>query len=359
MARFYPLVLVLSILLSALAGCTLPPPPVAGGANNAATDAGSQSSPADTPAPIPLKVSAAPFLSNSAFYIALEEGFFAEQGLAIELVQMARASEALPALAQGELDVTNTNITSAFLNIMARESGIRIVASTAQETAGMDCVYNGLLIRKGALNVSPENLSRDDLKDLRFGVILTFPGGYFLDTLLKRYDLSVDDVAIVDLPGSAATLAALQEGAVDVVHFAEPWVTRTLAADLADVWLSQTSVMPEAQSSVIAFGPSLLEGDSDAGVRFMVAYLKGVRQFGEGKTERNLEILSKYLELDRELLMSACLPQIPGDGVILTQSIEDFAAWAADRDFIDQAITGDKFWEPRFVQQANEILSRP
>ena len=94
-------------------------------------------------------------------------------------------------------------------------------------------------------------------------------------------------------------------------------------------------------------------------MRFMVAYLKGVRQYQAGKTERNLEILGTYLELDQELLTAACFPRIPADGVIFTQSIEDFAAWAAARDYIDRPLTGDVFWEPRFVQHAAEVLAQP
>lgn len=130
------------------------------------------------------------------------------------------------------------------------------------------------------------------------------------------------------------------------MHFAEPWLTRVQATGAADVWLSQTVAMTEAQSSVLAFGPSLLIDNPEAGMRFMVAYLKGVRQYQAGKTERNLEILGTYLELDQELLTAACFPRIPADGVIFTQSIEDFAAWAAARDYIDRPLTGDVFWEP-------------
>ena len=50
------------------------------------------------------------------------------------------------------------------------------------------------------------------------------------------------------------------------------------------------------------YGPAFLDKDPELGRRFMVAYLQGVKQYNEGKTERNLEILQNYTRLDRDLL---------------------------------------------------------
>jgi len=62
-------------LLVLLASCSVPLPPVAAPAAPTASP--------EPVAPTPLKVSVAPFLSYAPFYIALEEGYFTEQGLAI------------------------------------------------------------------------------------------------------------------------------------------------------------------------------------------------------------------------------------------------------------------------------------
>jgi len=56
------------------------------------------------PAPVTLKVVILPYLSEAPLFIA-EEGYFAEQALDIEFVELKRSAEAVPALAQGDLDV--------------------------------------------------------------------------------------------------------------------------------------------------------------------------------------------------------------------------------------------------------------
>ena len=159
-----------------------------------------------------------------------------------------------------------------------------------------------------------------------------------------------------DLLPRPALAALCRQGAVDMAWQTEPWITRAQDAGAADLWLALADVLPQVQNSVIAFGPSVLRDNPAAGERFVTAYLKGARQYAEGKTERNLQILEKYMELDRALLEKMCFPYVPADGAILTQSIAEFSQWAAARDYIDRPLTPEMFWESRFVEHANAAL---
>ena len=102
-----------------------------------------------------------------------------------------------------------------------------------------------------------------------------------------------------------------------------------------------------------------MEENPDAGRRFMVAYLKAVWQYNQGKTERNLEILAEYTGLDRELLNQACWPTARNDGQINVESILDFQAWAVEKGYLDSLVTEEQFWDPGFVEYANEVLDTP
>ena len=87
--------------------------------------------------------------------------------------------------------------------------------------------------------------------------------------------------------------------------------------------------------------------------------LKAVRQFNEGKTERNLELLAEFTGLDRELLEQACWPSLRDDGQINVQSILDFQAWAVEKGYLDSPVTEEQFWDPSFVEYASEVLGTP
>lgn len=350
--------LILAAALFALAGCAARNQPTTEGSGVVPPASSSPSPTVGDGTPIPLKVSVAPYLSYAPFYIAAKEGYFTEQGLDVELVRLARSSDAVPALAQGQLDVASFPVSTALLNAMVRDSGIKIVASKDQ-SLDEGCVFSGFVARTGSAILGADEVTRDMLEKMNYDVIPTSMSGYILDTLLQRYGLSVDEINVVDMPNAAATLDAMLQGTVDVATMTEPWITQARAAGAGDVWLGRGEISPRNQLAVVAYGPTILKSNPNAGERFMVAYLKGVRDFAEGMTEPTLALLEKELELDRTLLTELCLPHIPLDGAINDQSIVAFGDWAAARDLIDAPVSAEVFWEPRFVEYARQKLGDP
>ena len=73
------------------------------------------------PEAVTLRVVTLPRISYGPFYIAQDEGSFAEEALGIESVEMKRSSEAIPALVQGELDLVGGALSAGLLNTSARE----------------------------------------------------------------------------------------------------------------------------------------------------------------------------------------------------------------------------------------------
>ena len=54
----------------------------------------------------------------------------------------------------------------------------------------------------------------------------------------------------------------------------------------------------------------------------MIAYLKGVRQYNQGKTDRNVEILAKYTEMKPEEVKQSCWIPMRSDGMIDPSRVE-------------------------------------
>jgi ABC-type nitrate/sulfonate/bicarbonate transport system substrate-binding protein len=53
---------------------------------------------------VTLRIAIMPYLSNTVFIIAQEEGFFAEQGLNIEFVQFTNTADVVPMILADEID---------------------------------------------------------------------------------------------------------------------------------------------------------------------------------------------------------------------------------------------------------------
>lgn len=302
---------------------------------------------------ITLKVVQTPVLTYGPYFIAQEEGFFREQGLNIELVQFQRSQDAIPALVQGQLDVLGGSLSFGLLNAITRGANIRIVAEKGTySTSG--CTGNGLVARRDLVEKG-ELKEAAHLKGKRIAVNPASSTGYLLDTLLQTVGLSLADVQTVEVADTVLP-EALARGQLDLAFANEPFMTRLLQSGDAVLWQSSDAISPGLSYAFVSYGPNLLEKNPEVGQRFMNAYLKGVRQFMQGKTERNLEIMAKRTELERDLLMRVCWPTFITDGAMNLSRLTDFQTWANQRGYLDQVVPQDRLWDGRFIEAARRQL---
>jgi len=304
--------------------------------------------------PLKLKVVYMPYIAFAPFLIAEEEGFFAAEGLQIEFVKMADAVEALPALIKGDVDVLGDAIYPAYLNAIARGARIKFVADRGHlPPAG--CTYAAILARRTLVEEGKLS-SISQLKGRRVAMkqVSSVPA-YFLEKVLIQSGLTIADVELVSLPTSLRS-EVFAKGTIDITFGFEPWVTQILSGGHATVWISIQQLIPNFQMGLLLYGPTLLEKYPEAGKRFMAAYLKAVRQYNRGKTERNIEILAKHTGLDRELLKKCCWPAFRNNGQMNIESIVDYQSWALKKGFLEKEVPPKQFWDSMFVDYANKVL---
>src|SRR5207244_12027578 len=75
-------------------------------------------------------------ISNAAVYIAVEKGFFKEQGVVTEISNFASAAKQVPALVAGELEVSVGSASAGLFNAVAQQAPFRIVADKGQAREG-------------------------------------------------------------------------------------------------------------------------------------------------------------------------------------------------------------------------------
>jgi NitT/TauT family transport system substrate-binding protein len=303
---------------------------------------------------VKLKVVSLPYVSFAPLYIAQEEGYFTEQDLHIEFVKMAVAADSLPSLIKGDLDVIAETLFPGFLNAIVREAKIKFVADKGYHSSE-GCTYSAIMARRTLVEEGKLN-SISQLKGCRISMIQDSAlSAYYLEGALNQANLSFNDVEMVFLP-MPSRLEAFERGAIDITTATEPWVTRMLQTGHVVIWKPIQKLFPNFQHAVLLYGPTLIEKNPDAGKKFMVAYLRAVRQYNQGKTKRNLEILAKYIEMDRRLLGEVCWPTIRSSGQIHIRSVMDYQTWAMKKGYLDKQVPPNQFWDPSFIEYANKIL---
>jgi len=309
--------------------------------------------PAEDDAPPPpdhVRAVVIPILLTAPIHIAQQEGYFADENLEVEFVRLTRNIDAIPALAQGQVDVGAGQLTIAVLNAIAGGARIRAVAGTGHLAAD-GCTFHGIVVQRdlmeGSGSAGPE-LFRGRSVELD----IALPHAYWFEKVLQPAGLTLEDLEIVNVP-TAATVDAFKTGAFDVTAVTEPRITQILESGQAVLWNGTQDVVPDYQQNLIFFGSNLLDERPEVGERFIKALLRGIEQYNLGKTERNLEILEGAMRWSKDELTTMCWVSMHSDGRMHPEGFAGYQEWAMQRGLVDRVLSTDEIIDARFLDSAN------
>jgi len=307
---------------------------------------------AGAPGTVTLKVAFTPLSSWGPLFIADTEGFFSREGIKVEWVTFAGAADTVAILAQGGLDVAAGAASAGFFNAVAGGVRVRIVADKGHVEPGFREI--ALVVRKGLKGDAAPTLM--DLKGRKVAVnTIGSVVHYLLARSLARVGLGLKDVEIVRMP-FPSMVAALQQGGIDGAVLAEPFVTQVVEMGVGTILLTAGSVAPDEPIAFIFYGPHLLERAPDLGRRFMVAYLRGTRQYAEGPTERNIRIIANYTKIEIDVVRKAGWFPISADGRVNIDKIRRFQDWLYDQELIGVRLPLTSLVDLSFIEYANQAL---
>jgi len=262
-----------------------------------------------------------------------EKGWYAEQGLEVAFTPFDSAAKMVAPLAAGQLDAGSGAISAGLFNAVGRGLDVRIVADKGRN--GAQFPWEALLIRKDLLDGGAVS-SLADLKGRRIAVAA--PGIStlsFLNQLAGHAGIPVESIGIEYL-GFAQLAAALQNHAIDGAVGIEPYTTGIVRGGFAERFGNPHDFAPNAEGSVLLYGPSLLTTRRDVGRRFMKVYVRAAAYYmsaieaGRLAGPRGEEIIAAMAEFmhAEPALVREMYPFAIGDGAHL-----DLASLGKDFDF--------------------------
>lgn len=261
--------------------------------------------------------------SSAPLFIAMDKGFFAEEGIEIEPQWFDSAHPIAVSTASSKVDVGATGITASLYNMAANGQKLGIVADKGREQKGYSS--SALLVTTDNYNAGVKSLK--DLKGKRIGI--TQKGStfhYMLGRMLETQGMSLNDVEIVPLSKLSAVMAALESKQIDGCILNEPNITKVQKAGYGKLVVQVGDVIPY-QTSAIFYSPDFMK-NKDAAVRFMRAYNKACNYYYEAAVEKKdakkleevVNIVAKYVKAPAEDI-KAGLPYIDKDGKLLVSDI--------------------------------------
>lgn len=298
--------------------------------------------------------------AEAGIYLALERGFFREQGIAVELVPLSSGVEAIQHLAAGQLAVATGGMSAAFFNALARGIPIRTVVTADTQRPAASTAF--LTVRSDLLDAG-EIAEYADLRGRAVAVPARGTSGQFgAAQALKLGGLGAADVEWVEVP-VADMGAAFAGHTIDVAVQVEPFATLAAERGLARKWRGFGDILPGLESSAVFYGPALTEAQPELGERWMVAYLQGVRAYGAalrgGERDEMTAILARYTALRAPGLYDRmALPYLDPNGIIDAATVVELLGWYIAQGLVSAAVIPEQAIDARFVELALQRLGR-
>ncbi|MQA87134.1 MAG: ABC transporter substrate-binding protein [Streptosporangiales bacterium] len=222
--------------------------------------------------------------SDAALFVAMEKGYFEEQGIKVELQPFDSGARMVAPLGAGQLDVASGGISAGLFNAVADGVKLRIVADKAREVPPG---FVSLVVRKELVDSGKYR----DFSDLR-GLTVAIPAQGVapepqLQGLLRAGGLTMADVRTEEI-GFANQIAALANGSIDAAISIEPSTTSAVESGAAVRVARTCDLLSGYQTSGILYSDTFAE-DKDLATKYMTAYLKGVRYYNDALSDGKLE----------------------------------------------------------------------
>ena len=246
-------------------------------------------------------------ITQIAFFVARERGFFKEEGLDVELVQMTGTVANL-ALMTGE--VPFTSVPTAAMTANLRGANLRVLFTTFERPLFW-------------LFSRPQIRDVKDLKSRKVGVGGLNQASYtLLRELLSTYGLEPGkDYTVIQAGDSAPRFMALTSGFVDATLMPLPWNFSAQEAGMRElVALAKSEVTAPTGSIVVR--EDLLRNDPKLVEHFTRATLKGLRYSIEHRAGA-IAALTRSLKIKDDLAAKgydAAAPALTADGTMSESS---------------------------------------
>lgn len=238
----------------------------------------------------PFNMSTQSWIGYAPWYIAQEQGYFADRGLDVTITTIDDVSAYLAAMSSGQVDGANIS-TSVWLTQLSNGVAWDLVM-LEDRAEGADAILGGPGI---------DSLSDLTGESVAYGTFTT--SQLLINAAFAKDGLDISSVEHVDLPPDQAG-AALIAGQVAAAVTYEPYISSALAQSDDITVLYPASEIPGLISDGFAVDPAFLEQNPEAVVNLTLAWNDAV-EFISANPEEALEIMADHLGTPSSDLLAA------------------------------------------------------
>jgi NitT/TauT family transport system substrate-binding protein len=307
--------------------------------------------------PVPFKIGiSAPVVTIFPVWMAEAGGFYAKEGLKVEVINMEGGTRGLQVLLSGEIQAMHVGLAPA---VLANKQGadLRLVTSTC------NTIPITMFTKSG--------VGMADLKGKTFG-ISTFGSetDIAIGILLKQQGLTRQDVTVSQIGGSSQRFGALVAGRIDVAPLIEPAITLAKERGFNPIIDLAAAGTPWIFDSVVVTS-GYLKQNRDTLTRFVKAYIAGAYLALADETKAKEVIAQKFKTSDPKVIAATyadfkrlmpldAAPTVDGARNVLDQLVaigSDIGSRDVN-DYLDLGIIAQLKQEGYFAQMAKAYVPK-
>ncbi len=299
--------------------------------------------------------------SDGGIFIAEERGYFKEQGIELESARFQTLVDMVAPTAAGQLDIAAGAPAAGLYNAIGRDVPIKIVADKGG-TPGPEWDFTGLVLRKDLLD-SGKVQKESDLKGLR--LVTSGKGNspeVALATILKKGGLKLSDIDFQQMSFPDMVTAMANKG-IDGGIVIEPFLSSIESQGTGKVWKRNMDIFGHNQQiAVIAYGQKIFN-NQDLGRRWMVAYVKGLRDYNDAFGPKKqgyddvVNILAKNTTVKDPNVIKKMKPAgLNPDGKLDVKSMQEDIDYYQEAGYLKEKVDLSKLVDTSFQEYAVQQL---
>lgn len=274
-----------------------------------------------------LKIAVLPIMDTLPFYVAEQQGYFADEGIQIELLPVKSPTERDALIQAGEADGMLTDIPG--VGIFNRDAVQVKIVSMARKAYPNAPLFR-LLAAPGSGISTPA-----DLAGVKIGISQNTVIEYITDRMLEQSGLSADQIAVEEISAIPVRFEQLMAGQVQAATLPDPLAQGAVAAGATLV--VDDSQFTEYSHSVLVFRLQALEDKPNTIQKFLTAWQKAAAELNANPDSYS-NLLIEVGRVPESIQGSYSMPPFPQGEITSESQWEDNVAWLLKKGLIDNEI---------------------
>jgi NitT/TauT family transport system substrate-binding protein len=286
-----------------------------------------------------LKVALLPIMQTLPFYIAEQNGYFADEGIQVELLPVKSPIERDALMQANEVDGMLTDLPG--VGVFNRDEPQVKIISLARKAYPNSPQFR-ILAAPGSGITDPSGLA-----NVKIGISQHTVIEYITDRMLEGSGLSSEQIAIQEITSIPLRFEQLMAGQIPAATLPDPLAQGAIAAG-ANLIVDDGQFTQYSQS-VLVFDTDAIESKPTTLGKFLTAWNKAVSELNNNP-EAYQDLLIEKGRVPESIQGSFVMPPFPENEITGEEEWADVVAWLIDKGLISREIPYEDAVDSSFLE---------